>query len=450
MHTKIVLFFCLFVMVLTGCAQNVETSAADKFTLSKEEKNSYMEKIDDTLYAFYWKYDKNTVSFFEEAVPNDKSEKNEAIFTASLDAGFDLRKSRGRMAVVATVDLTHFNSDKAGLAYFYFVKNELVGVYYKNVANSQKVFSLNTRNVFIDNTVFTAYETDAPAASFKESRLNFSASGICAIGQNKNGNTLLAVINGNYLEIYEYSSYFRRIKRHSFSSEGLVPMSAAFFNGSNTGDRLAILLGTYIVPEGGQGEVGYTVSEKIVLLDDNMNKTSESMELSTTVCTALGQADGKLVAANGQTLQYYEYTEEGFQKEKQYYLPHSIMAYLEDDLDGDGSLEYLLSDGMDFYLYRKTATGFQNIWRTHLSIESLQGNIFTGDLNQDGIKEIYVCDKTGTTIRYVLGQGGLVSRNDDIEYGERLFVGDFNLDGKTDYMKTQEFGDGNQTLYIAQ
>ena len=36
--------------------------------------------------------------------------------------------------------------------------------------------------------------------------------------------------------------------------------------------------------------------------------------------------------------------------------------------------------------------------------------------------------------RYILTENGLVSSNDDISYGEKIFAADFNSDGKDDYI----------------
>ena len=102
------------------------------------------------------------------------------------------------------------------------------------------------------------------------------------------------------------------------------------------------------------------------------------------------------------------------------------------DLDNDGVTEYIFTDGMDIFIYRKTLSVFKCIWSTHLSIESFEKYIYTGDLNRDGIKEIYVFDSTGTSSKYIIGEKGLYTQNENIDYGQRYHVTDFNGDGMPD------------------
>ena len=109
-----------------------------------------------------------------------------------------------------------------------------------------------------------------------------------------------------------------------------------------------------------------------------------------------------------------------------------------------------MTDGFDLYMYRKTLMGYINIWRTHITVENFTVYIYSGDLNDDGIKEIYISDITGTAVRYVLTEKGLITRNEDIEYGNNIYSGDFNGDGKDDYIK-MFFGEKvEQTMYIQQ
>lgn len=72
-------------------------------------------------------------------------------------------------------------------------------------------------------------------------------------------------------------------------------------------------------------------------------------------------------------------------------LKHTVEYIHITDLDGNGVKEYLMSDGMDLYLYQKNDNNFRKIWSTHLGVESLYGPITSGDLNRDGVKEVYVC-----------------------------------------------------------
>ena len=70
----------------------------------------------------------------------------------------------------------------------------------------------------------------------------------------------------------------------------------------------------------------------------------------------------------------------------------------------------------------------------HDIINSFENDIYAGDLNRDGVKEIYICDMFGTTIRYVIKDYGIATKNDDIDYGYRYLVCDFNCDDIDDYI----------------
>ena len=109
-----------------------------------------------------------------------------------------------------------------------------------------------------------------------------------------------------------------------------------------------------------------------------------------------------------------------------------------------------MTDGKDLYVYHETQVAFVSLWQTNIGVDTLYGYIYTGDLNNDGIKEIYICDTTGTIIRYILTEKGFTSSNDDIEYGEKIFAGDFNDDGLDDYIRFT-MGETRNTskIYIA-
>ena len=193
---------------------------------------------------------------------------------------------------------------------------------------------------------------------------------------------------------------------------------------------MAVLL-SRLEPKGeGEGKTVNVASEKLVFLNENLAKSGEEMKLSSEEYTCVAADGSSLVLANGGILEYYEKTDGGWTKQKQFFLNHGVTQFHAEDLDGNGVMEYLMTDGLDLYLYHKTKTGFTKVWSTHLGVESLTGAIYTGDLNQDGVKEVYICDITGTTIRYVLTKNGLMSHNEDIEYGDRIYAMDFDEIGR--------------------
>ena len=108
-----------------------------------------------------------------------------------------------------------------------------------------------------------------------------------------------------------------------------------------------------------------------------------------------------------------------------------------------------MTDGMDLYVYHNTGGSMKRIWSTHLGVENFYGPITSGDLNGDGVKEIYACDTTATTIRYVLTEKGLQTENEDIDYGQCIYPCDFDGNGKTDYWLVQDNIDRLGQLYLA-
>ena len=440
---KIALIWLAVMFILSGCANKRDTQETE-FVLSQKEREKYEERIDQVLYDFYWHYDGDTVSFFPGNVP-EENEENEGIFLASEDAGFSLRGSSGKEAVVATVQLQHYNGDKAGLAYFYFVHQQLSGVYYSGGYDKGN-YSLRVRNLYLADGKFFAYETDAPMAQFSEEKTPVSAEGFVSMGKDAQGNVLLLSIENNKAVVYRYKRGFQKYRTLNTES-GLAVMGATFLP-ENRG--VALLLGKVITTGHDEGEHTYMASEKVVFYNASFKRSGQAMELSTQEYTCLGQDGENLVMANSNILEYYSATDIGWEKKKQYFLQHGITNFHVTDLDGNGLLDYVMADGLDLYLYRKGESGFTRVWSTHVGIETLTGAIYTGDLNQDGVKEIYVSDTTGTTIRYVLTKEGLRARNEDIEYGDCIYAGDFNGDGKDDYIGVTDIENRYRKLHMAQ
>ena len=71
-------------------------------------------------------------------------------------------------------------------------------------------------------------------------------------------------------------------------------------------------------------------------------------------------------------------------------------------------------------------------------------------MDRDGVKEVYACDVTGTTIRYLLTEKGLQVSNEDIAYGEYFYPLDFNGDGMEDYWFVEDNINRRGRLYLAE
>ena len=65
------------------------------------------------------------------------------------------------------------------------------------------------------------------------------------------------------------------------------------------------------------------------------------------------------------------------------------------------------------------------------------------------MKEVYTCDTTATTIRYILTEKGLRTANEDIDYGECIYPCDFDGSGKADYWLVKDNIDRPGQLYLA-
>ena len=114
-----------------------------------------------------------------------------------------------------------------------------------------------------------------------------------------------------------------------------------------------------------------------------------------------------------------------------------------------GVKEYILTDGMDLYVYHAVNDSFRKLWSTHVGVENFYGPLMSGDLNGDGVQEIYACDTTATTIRYILTEKGLKTANEDIQYGQCIYPCDFDGNGREDYWFVADNEDRRGQLYLA-
>lgn len=431
----------LLVGLLTGCSGKEDENT---FSLSETERKKCEETIDQVLYDQYWRYDTDTILFFGGTVP-EKTEENQVYFQASKESGYAMDNYGGKSAVVATADLLHFNGERAGLVNFYFIKGNLAGVYYVG-GFGQQVASLSNRNLYLANGGFEKFEDRTVTGTFQEKKVPVSLDGFSAVGKDAKGKPIFAVADGQRVKIYGYNNKF--VLKKNIGSGGLLPVSVGFLEGDGA-YQLAILLAKTSTEESGEHEQVSVASEKVVFYNNAFQKTGElPVEWDSYTCVAGDGTD--LVLAQGNIVEYYAKTEGGYEKKSQYDMGHGVTRFLKTDLDGNGVAEYLMTDGMDLYVYQKKENGFMKIWSTHLSMESLMGPITAADLNGDGNKEIYVTDITGTAIRYVLTEKGFVSKNEDIAYGERIYGFDFTGDGKEDYIKITELEDFVQKAYIRQ
>lgn len=430
----------LSLFLLTGCGAAEEQS----FSLTAEEQQSYTKSIESVMEEFYWEYDRASLTFGAATVP-ENTEENARLFAASYDCEYNLKGKAGQDAVLAQASLLHYNGDAAGTLQCWFTGGTLSGVAYTG-GFDKDYYSLKERNPFVADGEFQAYENwTGMRADFQEGRGEFSPEGILSTGKDASGNVLAVSIRDGAAAVYRYHNGLSRYRNFSYGN-GLEATSAAFLTGKDA--RLAVLISS--IEESGESdaEKTYSRAEKIMLYDENLHVAGD-IPLESELCTAIGAEDGKLYLFINQNMEIYEQNGDGWERTGSRKLKHTVTQFHVTDLDGDGVPEYLMTDGMDLYLYHNTGGSFRKIWSTHLGVENFYGPIFSGDLNGDGVKEIYACDTTATTIRYVLTEKGLRTANEDIEYGQCVYPCDFDGNETTDYWFVQDNVDRRGQLYLA-
>ena len=439
--TKLCLLL-LTVLGLCGCGAKETT-----FTLTAEQQEQYTDLMASIADKYYWDFDKDSLQFMSSTVPQ-KSEQTEDLFVASKMSEYDLSAHQNANVVLGVANLVHYNGDVAGQMFCYFNGNHVIGAGYQG-GYDHGYYSLTERNPFLSDVDFTKYENwNGMEKTFSSTSAAFPQEGFLTVGKDEKGNVLMASIQGGSVRVYRYQKNALRVWKTLSFGNGLEATSATFLDGS-AGSELAVLLSSIEEHGSGEGEHSFTKSEKIVFYDGNMQKTTVEIPLETGNAGALVADGNTLLLSVDKTIQYYENTEEGWKNTTYTRLKHGVHYIHITDLDGNGTKEYLMSDGLDLYLYQKNDINFKKLWSTHLGIESLYGPITSGDLNQDGIKEVYVCDMTGTTIRYILTEKGLVSSNEDIVYAQSMYPTDLNGDGLDDYWLVTDIEARNGSVCIA-
>ena len=430
----------LSLFLLAGCGAEEEQT----ISLTAEEQQAYTETINDVMEEFYWDYDRASLSFGAAKVP-ENTEKNARLFDASADGEYNLKRKAGQDAVLAEAALLHYNGDGAGTLQCWFVGGNLSGVAYTGGFDKAH-YSLKERNPFLADGAFQAYENwTGMRSAFSEGSGEFSPEGVYSTGKDANGNTLAVSIQDGSAAVYRYAGGLSRYRKFSYG-KGLEATSAAFLNGKDA--RLAVLVSS--IEESGESdaEKTYSRAERIMLYDENLQVAGE-IPLEGELCTAIGAEKNTLYLFIDKNMDIYEQKGDAWERTGSRKLKHPVSQFHAADLDGDGQKEYMMTDGKDLYLYHFNGGSFRKIWSTHLGVENFYGPITSGDLNGDGVKEIYTCDTTATTIRYILTEKGLQTANEDIDYGECIYPCDFDGNGKADYWFVQDNIDRLGQLYLA-
>ena len=430
-------------LTLSACGQEEAV-----FTLTAAQQEQYTQQMEEVAEEYYWDFDGDSLRFAAGIVP-ENTEENADFFAACAETDHNMTSYAGTEVVVGTANLMHYNGDAAGQLMCYFSGSSLIGVCYQG-GYDNSWYSLNARNPYETNGNFQSYENwEGMNTDFSMTPASFPKEGFLSTGKDKDGNVLTASLQDGAVQIYRYQKGALRLWRTLTFGSGLEATSATFFDGAE-GSELAVVLSSITEEGSGESEHVFTRSEKILFYDTNMQKTSEEISLESNDAGALAAEGSKLMLSDDKTIQYYERGEGGWSNTGFTRLKHTVEYIHITDLDGNGVKEYLMSDGMDLYLYQKNDNNFRKIWSTHLGVESLYGPITSGDLNRDGVKEVYVCDMTGTTIRYLLTEKGLRSSNEDIVYAQCIYPYDLNSDGLDDYWLVTDIEERNGSLCMAE
>lgn len=448
----LILVSVILVLFITSCTNTPkEYSLIDNsnitFAITKQQKDKYIEVIKENLDLYYWKYDESSLSYSEKIIENN--EKFEEINQASKVIELDLSKYKGSKVTEVQLTLLYFNYDIAGTAHFYFSKDKLIGIYYTVDYDSSKVFSIKDRNVFIAESNFAKYEDVSVLQEFNEPiNITTIKNRFDDIDIDSTNNITAVGIENNNISFYKYkNNNFYIAHTLNFHSQNLVPMDICLFKDTNNKLQCMILLGSF--KENGSEQKNLVMeSKKVVFYGENMLQSYDEILLETGNYLSVGYDDNHVVLFQGKNMEYYQNKNNVWEKYSQIMLKNEVQKFIKSDIDNDNIYEYIMADRQNIYIYHKQGKLLKNIWRTHISVENLQiESLFTADLNSDGVKEIYILDNTGTTVRYILNEKGFISQNENIDFGELIYPADFNKDGKDDYIKLK-LEDNIYQLYI--
>ncbi len=432
-------------LLFAGCGQ--EEVEEPIFSITEEERTAYIKEMDDLCYDYYWSYEKDSLIFLQGEIPAEPE-----YFTATAAVGMELEEVAGEEAVLGIANLLHYNGDVAGELCCWFLHDELVGTYYLGGYDNSP-YSMLERNPFLADGGFVAYENWTEMdEGFKEFGGTLPADGFVSSGYDDRGTPVVANISGNTLGIYGLSgTYLSRVRSQKFdTNQELIGASLLQLDREAA---VAVLLTEMeeITQENADGEEEVLTiwTEKVLVYSLDWELLGE-VPLQGYGYTGIAKDKDELLLFTADAMERYLYDDETWTKIGKSYLKHGVTQAHIVDLDGNGEEEYFLSDGLDLYVYQKRETGLVKIWSTHLGVENLYGSLYSGDLNRDGVSEVYLCDATGTTIRYILTERGFRSSNEDIAYGEALYVFDFNDDGLDDYWCVESGAMNTGNLFVAQ
>ena len=452
--TVIALIILIFLFCFSGCGEN-----KSDLPIEQETKDFCQEKINEILKKEHWNYDDN-ISYERDDIPDEKSAAFEQIKNICFSYGFDIDEFKGRQAVRASVKLFYLNSEEAGIASFYFIDDDMICGYY---SMGEDVYPFSEMNVFLNDGFSEKTENLEKIQKFKEISVQKKFDKFDDGFWNGN-NSVVGVISEDKLNFFKFNAEGFYLDRElDFSKENLFPMDVSF----NDDGKIAVLLGQKKKPE---HDVIYSeevieemkrngltdkeiygaeilISDRIVFLDENYNNIFSPCKLEVSSYGSVDFTDGKVFASRGRGIDVFSNQNGVFSKTKQYLFKQRAEKIKSADIDGDGTKEFVMTDKTNLFIYHLGDVPVL-LWKTHLSLESMEENFYIEDLNGDGIKEIYVSDNyLNTSAKYVLMDYGFKALS--AEYGVEYIPCDLNGDGKMDYIAIGN-DDGSYKIFIAE
>lgn len=429
------LFFGLLCLclLLCGCSAEGTEEAAQTPKVESEVRLAAAKSVLGLLTEAYWQYEKESqtytlTEFKKDDLPQSAQEAVER-------GGYTLPKE-GTDCLLVTAALTHYNETAAGTAQIYLSEDgtSVLAAYYAPAEGAYAACTLAERNLYLEETFPQKTETDG-VGSFRSLPANLHGRSVAAVQGGR-----ICLLEGGEVLLYTLTEAgFVQTAAHTPKTDS--PMSAAFL----ADGTLAVLFGA---PTNAGQEGSRVVSTEVRFFDETLKETKAPFSLDGADCSLVASHGEEMLLYGGTTLRTFVPEGEGFTQKLRRSLGHTAKALTVCDMDGDGEDEYFITDGGDCCLYRRQETGFVLLWRTHLGTDWYNGPLSAGDTNGDGAAEVYLCDDNATAIRYVLGERGIVSQNEDITRGDARFAADFNGDGRTDYLQMDS--EDNTTLYLAE
>ena len=416
---KIILIFILF-MFLNGCAANKSVFSNSNMELDLEQKNNYTNQIKEFLTSKSWDFEHN-ISFASINIPiGVEGTYYQDIIKKSKDSGLELSKYLGKDAVEGVVTIKYPNGDVGGSAHFIFYDNKIIGGYYLSY---DYIYSLNEKEVFKKQIKWENIENEKLSYKFEQVPMEKNNNFIYS-GRFNEVQTYIFTYENDSLKM-NYLDEGRLIQKNNIDLDGLSLADMFFKDVDN--DNIA--------------ELGILVTNSIkglskLLVYDIEDGLKEKCSFNFGKPMLGIDYDGQnIIASSNNSVEMFV-----MEKEKviKVYSNTKLGGKVKiDNIDGSNQQKYILVDstGRDLYVFEKDRNGLREIWRTYNDDIHYKQNIQTGDLNHDGIKEIYIEDTDGNTRKIILGQSGFIETEEIIK-GHKYFIGDFNTDNNFEYFDT--------------